>query len=129
MPRYKFPRRLPSIRAVRLIALWVFIHTSPAIAQPRFDSAVGIGALSCGEYMKASSNPNVHQQYRQWVLGFISGVSIYAPSKAPSRDRVLDNDAAMAFVDEYCRDFPPTQRVVQGLVGWIEGVGGRLISR
>jgi hypothetical protein len=70
----------------------------PAHAQEVF--TIGLGTNSCGKWIEAAKAPVSRAQYRSWVLGFLTGVNWH--SSGPQA-KVPDGDAAVAFMDEYCR--------------------------
>jgi hypothetical protein len=66
----------------------------------------GFGNSSCGKWLAAKNDSAARYGAEQWLLGFVSGMNwAVAVGKRPQA-RLVDNDAAMAFVDHYCAANP-----------------------
>ena len=61
------------------------------------------GATSCGKWIESRGDLSTHFQYKQWILGFISGSNWngVGPQAKP-----IDPEAVVAFVDRYCSSNP-----------------------
>lgn len=90
----------------------------PAAAQDVF--VIGIGTNSCGKWLEAKASPNARAAYRNWVLGFVSGVNWHAPGP---QARFPDAEAAVAFVDKYCEN-NPLHIVGLGAAALVQEAGG-----
>ena len=64
---------------------------------------MGGGNLSCGKWIEFRDQPSIHYQLEQWVFGYISGVNWYSDKKQSTPP---DGDAAVAFIDQYCKNNP-----------------------
>lgn len=93
------------IKMVRAESMAVVIALAgafpPAAAQEVF--AIGLGTNSCSNWLEAKTVPHARAAYRNWVLGFLTGVNWHAPE---SQARIPDGDAAVVFVDGYCTNNP-----------------------
>jgi hypothetical protein len=83
--------------------------------QSRAQILMGVGAISCGEWLQfrsaQTSNGNVQQisvalQAEAWIDGFLSGFNIGKPP-GPDLLQPLPNGFALnAWVDNYCKSKP-----------------------
>ena len=90
------------MRRFARIALFIsFALTSLSHAQEVF--TIGVGTNSCGKWLEAAPSPGTRAQFRSWVLGFLSGVNWHSST---TQAKVPDPEAALAFVDEYCKRNP-----------------------
>jgi len=64
---------------------------------------LGSGYISCGQWLESRGDTSLHNQYKQWVFGFVSG-SNYNSNQGQSQPP--DLAAAVAFIDQYCTNNP-----------------------
>lgn len=117
-----------------LLALSFAAVSSPAPAQfnspapAQYILAHGFGSLSCREFLAAQPDTALglqqRLQFRQWIMGFVSAISVYAPAGSTKLGMGTNNAvAAMQFVNEYCK-LEPSHRVVVAVAGFVQGTGG-----
>src|SRR5262245_40871601 len=87
---------------IKSIAVLLLLFSTTALSQQPI-MAWGVGTISCGKWLQARLQYPNDQQYVQWILGFITGHNYYTngPDVSPP-----DAQAALAFVDTYCRNNP-----------------------
>jgi hypothetical protein len=92
----------------------VIIGLSVSLVAPRNASAdvlqfmsIGYGSTSCGTWTAArKTKPWDTNIYRAWVLGFLSGYNGYYPTGDRDISKGTDNEALMAWIDNYCAERP-----------------------
>jgi hypothetical protein len=85
-----------------IIVVWLSIAAlASAYAAPA--TVMGAGTHSCGKWIEARSDAGSHYQYKQWLMGFISGINWRVTQK---QAKPPDGEAVVAFVDLYCRNNP-----------------------
>ncbi|PAY02909.1 hypothetical protein CKO50_02770 [Pseudoalteromonas sp. HM-SA03] len=66
----------------------------------------GFGNNSCGQWTKERASKSMNSRYQEvWVLGFITGTGLVLEASGKAQ-KVTDSDAAMAYIDNYCRENP-----------------------
>jgi len=67
--------------------------------------------MSCGAWIKNSSDPEALMQYDTWIRGFISGTNF---KSRKSQKMIPDNESMNLFITNYCNKNP--------LDGWLAAV-------
>jgi hypothetical protein len=101
----------------------IVLFSSLALGSPSHVQEVivgGMGVNSCGKWLEAAQSPGLREQYKNWVLGFLSGANWYSST---TQARVPDIEAPMAFLDEYCKR-NPLHLVVAGAAALVQESGG-----
>jgi hypothetical protein len=80
----------------------------------------GAGANSCGKWIETRNKPVQHYQYKQWVHGFIAGVNWH---HAEQQAHPPDEAAAVAFIDQYCKN-NPLHLVAHAAAALVQETGG-----
>lgn len=81
---------------------------------------MGAGNDSCGKWIATREEPASHFQYKQWVFGYISGVNWNSSSK---QSIPPDGEAAIAFIDQYCKN-NPLHYLVLATTALVQETGG-----
>ena len=76
--------------------------------------------VSCGKWLESRQTPSLFSQYRQWIFGFVSGINW---ETSGPQARPPDFEAAVAFVDGYCRNNPPHSIALAG-AALVQETGG-----
>lgn len=106
------------LRPIHIVFAALLFTSLPCSAQPFF--VIGAGMKSCGNWTEAVQNPSVRAQYGSWVLGFLSGSNLQSSSV---QGTVTDAEAAVAFIDEYCKH-NPLHQIVWGAAALVQESGG-----
>ena len=93
----------PMTRALA-VAPWLMVSIaapSPADAV----KAIGVGLDPCGTWTAdRTDRAVVTLPVEQWVVGYLSGVALWAPNLDPMKG--IDAQAVWAWMDYYCRAHP-----------------------
>jgi hypothetical protein len=81
---------------------------------------MGAGNDSCGKWIEARNGTVSHYQYKQWAFGYLSGANWNSGKKQSSPP---DGDAAIAFIDQYCRN-NPLHSLVLAAAALVQETGG-----
>jgi hypothetical protein len=84
---------------------------------------MGAGTNSCGRWLEKRTDPLTHYQQAQWVYGFVSGINWASWSAGKEQAKPLDFDAAVAFIDQYCRN-NPLDPLVSAAAALVQETGG-----
>jgi hypothetical protein len=90
------------MRCHLIVLLLFYCLAIPVYAQQDQAILIGLGGSSCGKWLETRNSPS-HYQFKQWVMGFISGINWnnqINPARPP------DQAAVVAFVDHYCTNNP-----------------------
>lgn len=82
-----------------VVAALVLLASQTAPAEDGETMTYGAGVASCGKWLEARKAENYYT-YGQWVLGYISAMSMEL------RLKQSDSDAISAWMDNYCREHP-----------------------
>jgi hypothetical protein len=88
------------IRFIPVLSLSLLIVMQ---AHARNVAIIGAGNVSCGRWTEVRNQVVRHVQLRQWVLGFISGINWNTEG---SQAVPQDQEAVVAFIDQYCKNNP-----------------------
>jgi hypothetical protein len=87
--------------AVALGLMVSIAATAPAVAV----KAIGVGLNPCGTWTADRTDRGVVTlPVEQWVVGYLSGVALWAPNLDPMKG--IDAQAVWAWMDYYCRAHP-----------------------
>jgi len=91
-----------------LAVLFVIICSNSSLAEPKF-AVAGVGALSCGQYLKPPSTTKEISDalVTTWIQGYLSGTNTQRfMDSETSMKKQPDGETLIAFVDKYCRENP-----------------------
>ena len=100
------------------------LFASSVAAQEEGVLALGAGTASCGKWIESRNDKAAHFQYKQWVLGFISGSNW---NTVGPQSRPTDQEAVVAFVDLYCKNNPLHTLVAAAAVA-VQETGGAKVK-
>jgi hypothetical protein len=85
---------------------------------------LGPGAASCGTWSGDRQRNEARSQLNQaWVLGFVTGYSLYKPPQQ-SLPKPMDSRSMMLWIDNYC-DANPEKDISDAAKALIEELTGR----
>lgn len=68
---------------------------------------LGYGGVSCGGWTKAHHPKSVEGLAQDnWVLGYVTGFNAYSGIRESNISAGTDNEALIAWIDNYCRSNP-----------------------
>jgi hypothetical protein len=83
--------------------------------------AGGVGAVNCGEYLKARESRQDVGEAVRWVWGYVSGYNQW--STYPQINVFPADSTVIAYLDKHCRD-NPLDSVLQATMAMIADMGG-----
>jgi hypothetical protein len=101
---------------LRIATLLLVAAISTAQAQTENIKTViepGTGGVSCGKWTNTPKRSPQHEIYRQWVVGFVSGVNFENAEGDFLRN--TDSDALTPWIDNYCRQ-NPLHHITQAMI-------------
>ena len=105
-------------RTARIVIATMVFAAVPCTAQQVF--TIGVGTNSCGKWTEAAQSQVSRATYKSWVLGFLSGSNWQSGS---AQGTVPDPEAAVAFLDEYCKH-NPLHIIALGAAALVQESGG-----
>jgi hypothetical protein len=106
------------MRAIIIFVILVLINGAAYAQEEKIVMSAGVN--SCGKWMELRDEQPNHYQYKQWVFGFISGSNW---TSAYSQSSPIDGEAAVAFIDQYCKN-NPLHALVIAAVALVQESGG-----
>jgi len=89
-----------------LLAIAATLATTPARSAENV-YVYGTGTFSCGKFVEARRVVGGDRAYRQWFVAFASGHNWFSnDGQLRSASHELDDDAAMVWIENYCRRQP-----------------------
>ena len=111
------------MKKIFFCGVFMLLIGSASYAQQEGTVIIGAGSLSCGKWLEARNNPRMHDQFEQWVLGYMSGINWAAWTKKQKQADLPDAEAALAFIDQYCRN-NPLDPIVAAAAALVQEIGG-----
>lgn len=92
---------------------FLYVLVAMAIGLPSVSHAVRIhGSVSCEDWLgRRTPNGNVLTAYSTWVLGYLSGRAVESNLDVL---RYIDSRSVSLWMDNYCRDNPPSNAAEGG---------------
>ena len=88
---------------IGLLAVGLLDVIGPAQTKP--PQLYGYGVGSCGEWLHDSNGLALTAKH-QWLLGYVTGVSVMIASAKGTPLRETDGSGMFAFIDRYCEAHP-----------------------
>jgi hypothetical protein len=73
-------------------------------ANARSPMIIGVGTLSCGQWLTDRQGLHSAQDIEAWITGYLSGFGAYVLHGDITRGS--DNKALFVWIDDYCHDHP-----------------------
>ena len=103
------PKLRIAINRISLLASALMVLSSGNIqAEPKYAIA-GIGATSCGQYLKPPTSTKESSDIVMvtWIQGYLSGSNTQRfITDSTTMKKQPDGESLIAFVDKFCRDNP-----------------------
>jgi hypothetical protein len=80
---------------------------APMTVRARDQIVLGRGVSSCSTWTKEHSIGSFRaNEQDSWLFGFITSINMFAPAEWPDVNAGMDNQALIAWMDNYCRANP-----------------------